>query len=575
VQIPDNLPNDPEELKKLLLAAQKEMENQSIVLQSQKNKTLELSSLIEYQNTETIKLNSLVDSQKKEIELKATRINEQEGLIIRLNEMLSNLKRTFMGVKSERTELKDYYEDGLFNEAELGLHDEDTLFEDHAEKVVVSGHTRKTQGRKKLPENLQRVDVVHDIPEEEKICDCGCRLETIGSEESEQLVIIPANVYVRKHVRLKYACKNCKGDERQEAGKVIVTSPFKTPQLLPGSNLSPEALSFLVVSKFMDHIPFYRLSEMLLRLQIQLPRGTMSNWIIGVYERYKPILGFFPQFLMNGQLIGIDETPFKVHNEKGRKDTTTSFMWVLRGGIPGRTVVTYIYRETHSAEFLKEYLKDYRGVIQTDGLQTYNTHFKNNPDVILVGCMAHARRKFEDRYKQSESKDEIAEKVLYYMRKLYAIEDKIRKQDYLKRRMVDKIVEIRWTESRPILEHIKNYLLEKKSGIPERFGVGRAIQYFLNEYPKLIKYLENGYIYIDNNLVENSVRPFVLGRKNWLFSGVPEGAEASAFYYSLLQTFKANNLNPMNASLDFFQNLPSCETTEDVKRLFCKILGWG
>jgi hypothetical protein len=151
VQIPDNLPNDPEELKKLLLAAQKEIENQSIVLQSQ--------------NTETIKLNSLVESQKKEIELKATRINEQESLIIRLNEMLSNLKRTFMGVKSERTELKDYYEDGLFNEAELGLHDEDTLFEDHAEKVIVVGHTRKTQGRKKLPENLQRVDVVHDIIE--------------------------------------------------------------------------------------------------------------------------------------------------------------------------------------------------------------------------------------------------------------------------------------------------------------------------------------------------------------------------------------------------------------------------
>ena len=561
MQIKDNLPNDPEELKKLLLSAHNEIENHKNVLQSQKNKTIEL--------------NTLVDSQKKELEIKTARINEQEGLIIRLNEILSNLKRTFMGVKSERTESKDYYEDGLFNEAELGLHDEDTLFEDHAEEVVVSGHTRKTRGRKKLPESLERVEEIHDISEEEKICDCGCRLETIGSEDSEQLVIVPANVYVRKHIRLKYACKNCKGDERQEAGKVIVTAPFKTPQLLPGSNLSPETQSFLVVSKLLDHIPFHRLSEILLRLHIQLPRGTMSNWIIGVYERYKPILGFFPDFLKNGQLIGIDETTFKVHNEKGRADTKKSFMWVLRGGLPGRTVVTYIYRETHSAEFLKGYLKDYRGVIQTDGLETYNTHFKNNPDVVLVGCMAHARRKFEDRYKQSKSKDEIAGKVLYYMRKLYAIEDKIRKQDYLKRGMVDKIVEIRQAESKPILEYIKNYLLEKKSGVPESFGVGKAIQYFLNEYPKLIKYLDNGYIYIDNNLVENSVRPFVLGRKNWLFSGVPEGAEASAFYYSLLQTFKANNLNPMNACLEFFQNLPSCESTEDVKRLFCKILGWG
>ena len=136
-------------------------------------------------------------------EEKEKRLGEQETLIIRLNEMLKSLKRNFYGVKSEKAELKDYYENGLFNEAELGLHDEETLFEEHAEKVNVSGHTRRSQGRKKLPENLERKVELHDISEEEKICSCGCRLEKIGSEDSEQLVVIPPEVYVRKKIRIK------------------------------------------------------------------------------------------------------------------------------------------------------------------------------------------------------------------------------------------------------------------------------------------------------------------------------------------------------------------------------------
>ena len=547
-----NLPNDPEELKKLLLDAHNKIQKYS-------------ESLLEREN--------VIHSLRINNEEKEKRLGEQETLIIRLNEMLKSLKRNFYGVKSEKAELKDYYENGLFNEAELGLHDEETLFEEHAEKVNVSGHTRRSQGRKKLPENLERKVELHDISEEEKICSCGCRLEKIGSEDSEQLVVIPPEVYVRKNIRIKYACKNCKGDERQEAGKVVVTSPFKNPQLLPGSNLSPETLIFLLLSKFLDHIPFYRLSEMFLRLKIQLPRGTMSNWIIGVYERYKPILGFFHELVKGGKLIGIDETTYQVHNEKGRKNTTTSYMWVLRGGLPNKTAIVYIYRETHSAEFLREYLDGFDGVVQTDGLKTYNTHFKNHPDVILAGCMAHARRKFEDAYKQS--KDKTAEKVLYYMRKLYATEDKIRSQEYLKKGLIEKIVEIRQKESKPILEYLHGFLSELRGGLPESIGVGSAIRYFLKEYSKLCKYLDNGYIYIDNNLVENSVRPFVLGRKNWLFSDVPEGAEASAFYYSLIQTFKVNNLNVMDACLKFFSELPGCKSPDEAKSLFCKILGWG
>lgn len=218
-------------------------------------------------------------------------------------------------------------------------------------------------------------------------------------------------------------------------------------------------------------------------------------------------------------------------------------------------------------------LGGYKGAIQTDGLETYNTHFKNNPDVILSGCMAHARRGFEKLFKQT--KDPVAEKTLNEIAKLYIIESKIRDAGYYKDLKFDTIVSIRRQESKPILDSLHIYLNNLLPTIPHEIGVGKPIRYMLGEWDKLIRYIDNGEIFIDNNHVENSIRPVALGRKNWLFADVPEGAGASAFYYSLLQTFKVNNKNPYDSAIQFFNKLPTCNTPNDAETIFLNIMQWG
>jgi transposase len=533
MNLPSELPNDVQELKKLLIQTAQQSEEKITQLEN--------------------------------------RVKERELAILELKEMFLKLQRKEFGRKSEKFK-EDERQGYIFNEIELGLHDEKELFNAHEdEPTTVKSHTRNKTGRKKLPDHLERKDVFHDISESEKNCDCGHKLADIGEEISEEIVIKPPQVYVNRHIRKIYACSNCKGDERNEAGNIVVTSPFNDPRIFPGSNLSVDTLVFLITSKFMDSIPFHRISEMLLRIKIQIPRGTLCNWVNGVYLKYRDILGFFPELVQTGGLIGIDETSYQVHKEKGRKNTSKSYMWVMRGGEYNKPIINYAYRKTRSALFLKDLLINYKGAIQTDGFETYNTHFKNNPDVIHAGCVAHARRKFEEIYKLN--KDDVCEKVLYNFRKLYAIEDKIRKKDLYKKGLMDEIVQIRQKEAKPILDYLHTYLSQIILTIPRTIGVGKAISYTLNEWDKLIKYIDNGYIYIDNNNVENSIRPFVLGRKNWLFSDVPEGAEASAFYFSLLQTFKANGLNPYEASMKFFKSLPNCKNQDDARDLFFGILG--
>jgi hypothetical protein len=246
---------------------------------------------------------------------------------------------------------------------------------------------------------------------------------------------------------------------------------------------------------------------------------------------------------------------------------------VFRGGLYNKPIIYYEYRISRSAVFLREFLKGYTGYIQADGLATYNAHLKDNPNILLAGCFAHVRRKFEHAFKNS--KDTVAEKVLYTIRKIYKVEEKIRTLEYYKKGNFEKIVEIRQSESKPLMDHLYNLILEESNNLKKSFEMKTALNYALKEWKKINLFLDHGEIYIDNNLVENAVRPFVLGRKNWLFADVPEGAEASAMYLSILQTFKANGLNPQEAAMKFFESLPACKTPLDTENLFKSILGWG
>lgn len=519
--------------------------------------------------------NDFLKKQIQILEKTNIKINEQvsksNNRILSLEKMILELRRNLFGRKSEKIDPLELIMGTLFDESEYGLKDEETLLEGHSEILEltsVKSYQRKKTGKKPLPENLPRKEIIHDIEEHEKTCDCGACLVKIGEETSEKLTIIPQVVYVEKHIHFKYACKNCEGDERTEAGKIVLTAKNQN-EFYKGSILTPEMFGYTLTSKYVDHIPYYRLSKVFLRFGLEIARATFCNWTIGIYETYKDKFSFLKEILLSTSVLGIDETSLQVLNEKERPNTSKSYMWLLRGGPPDTPILKYIYRETRSAEFLVKYLHGYEGIIQTDGFSSYDSHLTND-SIIHAGCLAHARRKFESEWKSN--KNPFAGEILNLIRKVYSIERQINELNYFQNNNFEEIKKIRQEKSKPIMEEIYSKLTEHKLKKNISIGVGNAVNYSLNQWNKLTVFLEHGDCKIDNNLVENGIRPFVLGRKNWLFSGSPNGAEASAFWYSIIETAKANKQEPYKFLLHILKALPSIQNQSDMKDIFLKAL---
>jgi transposase len=288
----------------------------------------------------------------------------------------------------------------------------------------------------------------------------------------------------------------------------------------------------------------------------------MSNWQQQVYGKLKPLYELLKETLKNGPVIQMDETTVQVMGEEGRTDTQTSYMWLARGGPPGKTVVLYEYRRTHDAKQAKEILSGYRGYLQTDGYKAYDTAVKGNSAIIQVGCFAHARRKFFEASKATK-KPQSAEEGIKYIRKLYALEDTLRKEaldekDFVKKRKV---------QAGPILAAFKEWLEKRAIEILPSSLMGKAVEYTLKQWEKLIAYLESPHLTPDNNASENAIRPFVLGRKNWLFNKSPEGAESSCGMFSLIETAKQNGLEPLLYLRELFEKTPLASTPEDWEKL--------
>ena len=273
--------------------------------------------------------------------------------------------------------------------------------------------------------------------------------------------------------------------------------------------------------------------------------------------------------IRSGPLINIDETPLQVLNEAGRDNTSKSYMWVYRGGQPDRPMLLYQYQRTRSGRVALEFLNDYHGYIQSDDFTGYD-HLDQNPNIVHLGCWAHARRKFvkvvkvrkKHRSKRANPKS-LADEALDYIGNLYQIEKEA------KRRQLDavQIYQLRQEKAKPLLDEFKDWLEAKQPLTPPKGLLGQAISYTLANWEKLIIYIEDGRLRPDNNLVENAIRPFVVGRKNWLFAGSPDGAKASATFFSLIETAKANGLEPYAYLRHIFEKLPLAQTEQDLKDL--------
>ena len=432
--------------------------------------------------------------------------------------------------------------------------------------IVIAAHARKKRGRKALPKDLPRIDIIHDLSEEDKQCGCGQRKSCIGEEISEKLDYIPARLQVERNIRLKYACENCEGVE--DDGPTVMIAPAPV-QLIPKSNSTAGLLAHIAVSKFADGLPLYRQQKIFGRLGIELSRAVMAKWMVQSAHYCAELIDLLRGQIRSGPLIYIDETPLQVLNEAGRDNTTKSYMWVFRGGPPDRPTLLYQYQRTRSGRVALEFLNDYHGYIQSDDFAGYD-HLDRNPNIVHLGCWAHARRKFvkvvkvrkKHRSKQANPKS-LADEALDYIGNLYQVEKEAQRLEL----NAVHIYQLRQEKAKPLLDEFKGWLETNQPLTPPKGLLGRAISYTLANWEKLIIYLEDGRLRPDNNLVENAIRPFVVGRKNWLFAGSPDGAKASATFFSLIETAKANGLEPYAYLRYIFKKLPLAQTEQDLKDL--------
>ena len=499
----------------------------------------------------------------------------ETGYEQRIKELQSNYETSLKEYEYKYLELKERYDLLIYKrfarsaEKLLAEDGQQSLFAETEEgrkapeesgKQEIKSHTRKKPGRKPIDPDLPRKEEIIDIPEEEKICACGAVMARIGEETAEKVEIIPPSIYVLKTVRPKYACRCCggTGDEDKPAVRIAPVPPAVIPRSIAGASL----LSHVMIQKYQDHLPYYRQEAQFRRIGIEISRQDMSNWQQQAYAKLLPLFSLMKETVKSGPVIQMDETAVQVMGEEGREDTQKSYMWLARGGPPGKSVVLYEYRQTRGGLHAREFLEGYAGYLQTDGYEGYDAAVKDKPEIIRVGCFAHARRKFFEASK-STKKPQSAEEGIKHIRKLYELEERLRKEQ---REQSDFLIE-RKQQAQPVLAAFRAWLEKRAVEVAPSSLLGKAISYTLNQWPKLVMYLESPHLTPDNNACENAIRPFVLGRKNWLFNKSPQGAESSCGIYSLIETAKQNGLEPLLYLRNLFERCPLAVSTSDWEKL--------
>lgn len=443
----------------------------------------------------------------------------------------------------------------LFDEVEQ----EATLEEEAPEDKEQITYERQKAKRKPLPENLPREEIIVDIDEADKVCECGCAKKHIGEEVTEQLEVIPASVKVIATVRPKYACNRCDN-------KVSIAPMPK--HFMPKSMATPSLVAHIITNKYCDHLPLYRQEQIWKRVGIELPRNTQANWIIKAYEACLPLRDVFIKTLFKSDYLQVDETPFQVMNEPNRKNTSKSYLWVYHSLLPDKKLVLYDYKPTREGKWPQQFMQNFKGYLQTDGYGGYDWA-KKEEDITQLGCWAHARRPFAELVKIAKTTGK-SHQAIAYIKKLYAIE-KTAKTSNLN---PIEVKALRTEKAKPILDDLFKWVRKALTTAVPESKLGKALKYIHEREDELSSYLEDGRLQIDNNAVENKIRPFAIGRKNWMIAASTNGAEASSFFYSLINSAKENGLNPFDYLNHLFNHIKQCKTEDDYMRLMphiCKL----
>ena len=516
-----------------------------------------LRELVTLQQVELAQKQSEIEANRSTIDEQQSQIDEQAALISFYREWKRLIDSQRFGSRSERL----VPEQGrLFNEAEtLAAADEG----DEAADIAVPAHTRKKRGRRPLPEFLPVHEILHDLPEAEKVCanDAAHTLVELGRETADQLKFIPATIEVLRHVRPKYACPKCK------EGVLIAPMP-RLP--IPKSIATPSLLAHVATAKYVDGLPLYRQEKIFGRLGVDVSRATLAGWMVKMGDLVEPLMERIRDEIRKNTFVQCDETPFQVLKEPGKRAQSQSYLWVLRGGDPEHPLIYYEYDPSRSGEVPKRLLRGFEGFLQTDGYEGY-TAIGKEPGIVHVGCWAHTRRKFDEALRgqgktkkkgsKKTAKESKARQALSQIQALYAIERS------LKEASPEERYAGRQERAKPQIEKLRSWLDASMGSVPPQSLTGKAMAYMDRQWPKLIRVLDDGRIPLDTNLVENAIRPFVVGRKNWLFADTMAGARASANLYGLIETAKANRLEPSRYLAHLFEVLPAVTLPEEIDAL--------
>jgi transposase len=481
----------------------------------------------------------------------------REQRISLLEEENSWLKNQLFGRSSEKQTPEDLAPDQarLFNELEAIV----AATPQAPETITIPAHDRRKRGRKKLAANSPRVEIVHDIAESQKICRYdGTTLERIGEEVSEQLEFIPAKVQVLRQIRPKYACPCC--HQGVQIAPVSVS-------MFPKSIATPSLLAHITTAKFVDSVPLYRQEPQFGRVGVALGRGTMALWMIRLGGTLVvPLINLLDELLLAEPLIHCDETRLQVL-KSDKAPTADHWMWVRCAGPPGRRIVLFDYDPSRGGAVPLRLLQGFNGTLLTDGYSAYDSATELL-SITHAGCMAHAHRYFDEARKISADPAH-AKSALEFIGKLSLIERTL--WDHSRPCTAAERVAIRQGQSAPIMAEFYGWLGALAPKVLPESRLGKAIHYTLGQWPKLSVFLSNGEVPMTNNRCENAIRPFVVGRKGWLFSDTVKGAIASANLYSLVETAKANSIEPFAYLSFLFERLPQLKRVED----FEAVLPWN
>ena len=480
------------------------------------------------------------------IEKKSDVITQQKRRIEILEEYLRLANSKRFGSSSEQTPPE---QGNLFNEAEAVSEPEQEELD-----LPTPTETKAKTGRKPFAKNLPRHQIFAYLSDEEK----SGAINTFFVKVREELDIIPAKVQILEYMQEKAVFKDAHGASTFKLAEVM-----KHP--IPKAMGSVNLITYVIISKYADGLPLYRLENIIKRYGGEISRATLANWVIALAKQAQPLINLLREHQHTSSLIMADETRIQVLKEPNYSPTGDKYMWVTLGGPPKQQSVLFDYDPSRSRDVPVRLLDGFKnGYLQTDGYAGYNEVCKTN-NLTHLGCMDHARRKFRDSQKAQPQSKKVkvtkADMALSFINKLYLIEREI------KTLSDDEKLKARQEKSVPIFNKLKKWLETNKPRVAKDSLTGKVMTYLHNQWEKLIVYCTDGQLSISNILAENAIRPFAVGRKSWLFADTPAGAHASAVHYSLIETAKLHRLEPYHYLNSIFKALPYAKTVEDIEAL--------